>query len=203
MRRRIATVRTDSIAEPPPRAAVFFSIRSSISSADPRRAVVLHTLTSRAAESTTRIQDPREIRISIGCTNHPKPLQSDKARRLLLTFRAPAIEASPRSMERISMNGPILPWGEFYGTANVKRELPGFSLSRMSPIVPAEEMQTHLHPDATVVVILDGIYLSSALNAGPRCGAPTLIYNPPGTTHRDRFQQLSVQFLGIPVQRKS
>jgi len=99
--------------------------------------------------------------------------------------------------------GPILAWGEFYGTANVKREVFGFSLSRMSPVVPAEEMQTHLHPDATVVVILEGVYLSSALNAGPRCGAPTLIYNPPGTTHRDRFQELSGQFLGISVSNAS
>jgi AraC family transcriptional regulator len=73
----------------------------------------------------------------------------------------------------------------------------------MAPVVPADEMQTHVHPDATIVMVLEGIYLSSALNAGPRCEAPTLIYNPPGTTHRDRFQELSGQFLGIYVSNTS
>src|SRR5262249_17545307 len=55
----------------------------------------------------------------------------------------------------------------------------------------------------TFVMVLDGLYISSALNAGPRCRAPTLIYNPPGTTHRDRFEQLSGQFLGIAVSSAS
>ncbi|HKD43898.1 MAG TPA: AraC family transcriptional regulator [Myxococcaceae bacterium] len=97
----------------------------------------------------------------------------------------------------------VLPLGEFFGTANVKKELAGFSISRMAPVVPAAEMQIHTHEQATFVMVLDGLYISSALNAGPRCRAPTLIYNPPGTTHRDRFEQLSGQFLGIAVSSAS
>src|SRR5215467_2501355 len=97
----------------------------------------------------------------------------------------------------------VLPLGEFFGTANVKKELAGFSISRMAPVVPAAEMQIHTHEQATFVMVLDGLYISSALNAGPRCEAPTLIYNPPGTSHRDRFQELSGQFLGICVSNTS
>jgi AraC family transcriptional regulator len=99
--------------------------------------------------------------------------------------------------------GTVQPLGEFFGTANVKKELAGFSVSRMAPVIPAEEMQTHTHEQATFVMVLDGFYISSALNAGPRCRAPTLIYNPPGTTHRDRFEQLSGQFLGIAISSAS
>jgi AraC family transcriptional regulator len=103
------------------------------------------------------------------------------------------------------MNGQaaVLPSGEFYGTAKVKKDLAGFSVSRMAPVVPADEMQIHTHQQATFVMVLDGLYISSALNAGPRCRAPTLIYNPPGTTHRDRFVELSGQFLGIAISSAS
>jgi len=99
--------------------------------------------------------------------------------------------------------GAVQPLGEFFGTANVKKELAGFSVSRMAPVIPEEEMQTHTHEQATFVMVLDGLYISSARNAGPRCRAPTLIYNPPGTTHRDRFEELSGEFLGVAISSAS
>src|SRR5262249_9119616 len=65
------------------------------------------------------------------------------------------------------------------------------------------EMQLHMHREATLVMILEGIYISSARDTGPARRAPLLIYNPPGTTHRDRFVELSGRFLGIALCKSS
>jgi AraC family transcriptional regulator len=81
----------------------------------------------------------------------------------------------------------------------VRREVNGFSLSRMAPHIPAEEMPVHTHEDASFVFVLRGVYLSSAINAGAQCHGPALIFNPAGTRHRDRFQRLDGTFVGISV----
>jgi len=94
---------------------------------------------------------------------------------------------------------PVLASGEFYGTAQTTKEVSGFVLSCMSPVVPPEDMQLHMHREATLVMILEGIYISSARDTEPPRKAPLLIYNPPGTMHRDRFAELSGKFLGIAL----
>jgi|SRR5215510_1376000 len=97
----------------------------------------------------------------------------------------------------------VLASGEFYGTAQTTKEVSGFILSCMSPVVRPEDMQLHVHREATLVMILEGIYISSARDTAPPRGAPLLIYNPPGTTHRDRFVELSGKFLGIALSDSS
>src|SRR5215813_652944 len=97
----------------------------------------------------------------------------------------------------------VLASGEFYGTAQTTKEVSGFILSCMSPVVRPEDMQLHVHREATLVMILEGIYISSARDTAPPRGAPLLIYNPPGTTHRDRFVELSGRFLGIALCKSS
>jgi AraC family transcriptional regulator len=96
-----------------------------------------------------------------------------------------------------------LPYGRFYGTSELRQEIPGFSIALMAPVLPPEEVPLHTHEDASFVLLLNGPYLSSAANAGSECEGPTLIYNPPQTTHRDRFKTLSGRFLAISVSRQS
>jgi|HubBroStandDraft_1064217.scaffolds.fasta_scaffold28552_2 AraC family transcriptional regulator len=98
---------------------------------------------------------------------------------------------------------PTLPYGRFYGSCELRGEIPGFSIALMAPVLPPEEVPLHTHEDASFVLLLDGPYLSSAANAGSECEGPTLIYNPPRTTHRDRFKALTGRFLAISVSRES
>jgi len=94
-----------------------------------------------------------------------------------------------------------LQYGQFLGATRVRREVYGFSLSRMAPEIPAEEMPMHMHEDASFVFVIRGAYISSARNAGALCHGPALIFNPAGTRHRDRFQRLEGTFLGISIAR--
>jgi len=92
-----------------------------------------------------------------------------------------------------------LQYGQFLGTTKVRREVHGFSVSRMTPEISAEEMPMHTHEDASFVLVIRGVYISSAMNAGALCHGPALIFNPAGTRHRDRFLRLDGTFLGISV----
>lgn len=98
---------------------------------------------------------------------------------------------------------PVLPHGKFFGDSESRRAIPGFSLARMTPVLPPEDVPMHTHEDATLVLLLSGAYISSAARAGSECQAPLLIYNPPHTTHRDRFKTLSGRFLAISVSPES
>lgn len=94
---------------------------------------------------------------------------------------------------------PSLGYGQFFGTARERVQVSGFSLVRMVPELPPEQVPPHSHEEASFVLILRGTYISSAREAGHVCGPRTLIYNPPGITHRDRFTCLDGEFLAISV----
>ncbi len=96
-----------------------------------------------------------------------------------------------------------LSYGKFYGIDESHRQIPGFSLAVMSPVLRPEDVPLHTHEEASFVLLLGGPYLSSAANFGSECEAPGLIYNPPGTVHRDRFKSLQGRFLAISVSRES
>jgi AraC family transcriptional regulator len=51
-------------------------------------------------------------------------------------------------------------------------------------------VQEHTHAEAHFVLLLRGSYLSSAHGAPAVARGPLLVYNPPGTVHRDRFGDL-------------
>lgn len=79
-------------------------------------------------------------------------------------------------------------FGQFYARAVGTRELPGFRLARVVPLLRKREVPRHQHDDAHFVMVLRGNYETGALPAA-ESGGPLLIYSPPGTTHRDCFQE--------------
>jgi AraC family transcriptional regulator len=62
---------------------------------------------------------------------------------------------------------------------------------------PEEEVRRHSHDEAHFVLVLGGGYMSSAEGAPMVSDTPVLIYNPPGTTHQDRFHGGRGRFLAI------
>lgn len=100
-----------------------------------------------------------------------------------------------------SLNGmpPTLGYGSFFGRFVRQREVPGFSFSAMTPLLPASEVRTHTHENAHFILVIDGLYISQARHAPAIAQAPFLVYNPPETTHRDRFHTLGGCFLTISI----
>ena len=93
----------------------------------------------------------------------------------------------------------VLPFGSFFGKPRAARSAGGFELTRMWPTVPEREVERHTHEDAHFILVTRGTYLSTALGAPAVCDPPALIYNPPGTTHRDRFLSDWGRFVTISV----
>lgn len=88
--------------------------------------------------------------------------------------------------------------GQFFGDPSFRRELPGFSLARVVASRSSREVPEHVHETAHAVIVLEGRYTSDA--ARPEAGrAPGLIWNPPGTAHRDRFLDRDGVFLTVSV----
>lgn len=96
-------------------------------------------------------------------------------------------------------NPAVLRGGQFFGNRAYQREIPGFVFHEISPEIPAAAVPKHTHEEAHFVLLLDGLYVSSARHAAEISAAPTLIYNPPGTTHRDRFHTATGRFFTISV----
>ncbi len=77
----------------------------------------------------------------------------------------------------------------------------GFTVAHFAPTVPEREVVPHTHEEAHAVLVLDGAYLTAA--SKDPCGAPCLVYNPPGTTHRDRFVSLGGRFVTLSISRRA
>jgi AraC family transcriptional regulator len=93
----------------------------------------------------------------------------------------------------------ILLQGQFLGAVDARRSVQGFELAEIVPTVPEDAVRQHAHADAHFVLLLEGQYVSSARGAAAVCQAPTLIYNPPGTAHRDRFRGRGGRFVTVSV----
>ncbi|NJC34199.1 AraC family transcriptional regulator [Sphingomonas jejuensis] len=65
--------------------------------------------------------------------------------------------------------------------------------------VPADEVPEHSHETAHLILAVDEGYRSDAAGADAWRGPAMLVYNPPGTVHRDRFEQTGGRFLSIDV----
>jgi len=85
----------------------------------------------------------------------------------------------------------------FFGELQSSRSLDGITLSHRLANSPPEEVEVHTHMEAHFVLITSGRYVSSA-SATPN-GRVTLVYNPPGTTHRDHFDHGRGSFFTISV----
>lgn len=86
---------------------------------------------------------------------------------------------------------------DFWGQGPAWREAGGFSFHRLKANEPEDEVEPHGHEEAHFVLVLSGGYMSSAAGAPIVSATPILIYNPPGTEHRDRFLDGKGSFLAI------
>ena len=89
--------------------------------------------------------------------------------------------------------------GEFYGAPQHGAGGSIFDIQRLTATRSEDEVATHRHDDAHFVLVLSGVYISSALNAPARACSPTLVFNPAGTTHRDRFVDGKGSFLTLSL----
>ena len=77
--------------------------------------------------------------------------------------------------------------GRFYGLPQGTAVGGPFAIHSLAATGREEDIETHTHEDAHFVFVLSGTYLTSAFGASEVTRSPALIFNPPGTTHRDRF----------------
>lgn len=89
--------------------------------------------------------------------------------------------------------------GEFYGELQQGARGSLFDIRRLNATRSEDHVATHSHDDAHFVLVLSGVYISSALHAPPRAPAPTLVFNPAGTTHRDRFLDGKGSFMTVSL----
>lgn len=87
--------------------------------------------------------------------------------------------------------------GEFYGDLQQGARASTFDIRRLTATRSEDEVATHRHDDAHFVLVLSGAYISSARHAPVRAPAPTLVYNPAGTVHRDRFLDGKGRFMTL------
>jgi AraC family transcriptional regulator len=79
------------------------------------------------------------------------------------------------------------------------RATDALALALLQPTIPEHEIRRHLHDDAHVVVLLAGRYVSDAAGMPEVCAEPAVIFNPPGTEHRDRFRSRDGRFLTVAM----
>lgn len=87
--------------------------------------------------------------------------------------------------------------GQFFGHCQTRRQVGELVLAELQPTVPEHEVQTHTHDDAHLLLLIDGDYVSSAHGMPALCRGATLVLNPPGTQHRDRFRGVEGRFFTI------
>ena len=88
---------------------------------------------------------------------------------------------------RYTAHMPVLPHDAFFGNLQFSRLVSGITLSHRIATSSPRQLPIHTHTDAHFVLVTAGHYVSSATgDPNPRT---SLIYNPPGTTHRDHFWQ--------------
>lgn len=89
--------------------------------------------------------------------------------------------------------------GQFLGSYQKRRESFGVSIAELTPTVPEHDVETHTHDDAHFLLLIDGLYLSSAHGMPDICSETAIIMNPPGTRHRDCFSGTQGRFLTVSM----
>lgn len=88
--------------------------------------------------------------------------------------------------------------GEFFGGVRRLCSMGAVTVSHRIADRSPDEVLEHTHEDAHFVLVTGGKYVSTA--AGTRLEErPVLIYNPPGTAHRDRFERGRGSFFAISL----
>jgi AraC family transcriptional regulator len=91
----------------------------------------------------------------------------------------------------------ILTAGRFFGNPSRHIDTDSFVFAELDATVPDREVPRHTHEVPHFVLVLRGIYSTEARNQNGLCPPGTLIFNPGGTTHRDRFRTDHGRFLSI------
>ncbi len=85
---------------------------------------------------------------------------------------------------------PILRPGQFFGSVGRWRQAGAFTVAHWEAD-PNRTVGIHTHEDAHFILPLRGAYRSTASGAPEVCDRSIVIYNPPGTTHADRFEPVA------------
>jgi AraC family transcriptional regulator len=88
--------------------------------------------------------------------------------------------------------------GRFLGTLAHEGRCAGFDYAFRRATVPADKVVEHSHCRGHFVLALDRGYLTAAKHDDAQPPG-VLIYTPPGTMHRDRFEQTGARFLAIEL----
>lgn len=95
-----------------------------------------------------------------------------------------------------------LGYGIWYGKQLGSRSVAGFCISEMEPEVWGDEIPTHSHAEAHLLLPLRGKYISECVGAASSCISSSVIYHPPGVIHRDHFESSNGLFLGVSISRE-
>ncbi len=88
--------------------------------------------------------------------------------------------------------------GSFFGTADGRVIVGPFTFAARRGDVPPARVPRHTHEEAHYVLVVSGGYITEARGGGS-CGPATLVFNPAGTTHRDRFAATGGRFFAISL----
>jgi len=99
---------------------------------------------------------------------------------------------------RHARSSKTLGFGQFFGDSEFRRELSGFTLARIIATRPLYQVPTHTHETAHLVLVLEGAYVTTAERMEPG-RAPSLVWNPPATTHRDSFLDNAGTFFTVSI----
>lgn len=72
-------------------------------------------------------------------------------------------------------------------------------VAALEATVPPEKVLEHTHKEAHLILVTSGHYVSSARDMPAVSRNPLALFNPPGTTHRDRFAQAGGHFLSVTI----
>ena len=100
----------------------------------------------------------------------------------------------PQSSTRLE-----LPHGRFLASVRHGIEIPGFFIADIR--CEGIHVPLHTHESAHISFIVRGRYHTDAHGFDGTCHGGALIYDPPGTTHRDRFVDGGGRFLTISLSR--
>ena len=92
-----------------------------------------------------------------------------------------------------------LRFGEFVGDRRRFLENEGFAFAEIVHASHHRHVPEHTHLDAHFIFIVSGEYQTAARDLDESCGARTVIFNPPGTTHRDGFSSSQGRFFALSV----
>lgn len=88
--------------------------------------------------------------------------------------------------------------GQFYGGVQLSYGSHGIVVTHRVADREPDEVLTHTHGDAHFVLISGGDYISVAQGRAAE-KFPVLVYNPPGTTHRDHFEHGRGSYFAISL----